>query len=139
MKKSLLIIIMVLSIFLITGCGKKENKNNEPKNTLAEDEVVLENIKYKSDQDDSEYGIDYKIASNFRKTVLVNAVNYYSEKINDVSYFVIRIFHYNKKSIDYAIKDTTDNNRFENDTYINLQYTSGNAFFLLKKLIDTSQ
>ena len=111
MKKFLLILLIMLSLFMISGCGKKnteEKKEEEVKEVLADDEVVLENIKYKLDQDDSSYKIDYKIASNFRKTVLTNAVNYFSENIDDQAYFVIRIFYYKNKSIDYAIKDTTE-------------------------------
>ena len=78
MKKRLLIsLLVVLSLFMISACGKKETpKKVEPK--LAADEVVLENIKYKLDQEDSEYGISYKIASNFRKSEMINAVNYFS-------------------------------------------------------------
>ena len=88
-------------MFLVgCSCNKKEEKGVE----LANDEVVLENIKYKLDQEDSEYGIKYKIASNFRKTVLVNAVNYFSENINDSPYFVVRIYHYTNKNLEESIK-----------------------------------
>ena len=113
MKKTILILLIVLSLFMISGCGKKEEEKKE--DILADDEVILENIKYKLDQDDSEYGIDYKVASNFRKTTLSNAVNYFSENINDQAYFVIRLFYYKNKSIDYAIKDTTESydNKYE--------------------------
>lgn len=96
MKKILLILFIIL---LLIGCGKKES--------IPEDEVILENIKYKLNQDDSEYGIKYKIANNFRKVDTGNAINYFSERIEDRSYFVFRIFYYKNKSIDYAIKDST--------------------------------
>lgn len=101
MKKNLfLLLFLSLFMFMTISCEKKDN--------LLEDEVVLENIKYKLDQDDSEYGIKYKVASNFRKTTLVNAINYFSEKINNSSYFVIRIYHYPGKDIEYAIKDSVE-------------------------------
>lgn len=103
---ALIVIIFVITIFMITGCGKKEKVVNGP--GLNEDEVVLEGIKYKLDQDDEEYGIKYKVASNFRKSVMINAVNYFSEKINDSSYFVIRIYKYPNKDIEYAIKDSVE-------------------------------
>ena len=107
MKKHL---VRILSIFLVclvlVGCGKKQKQEEQEK--IADDEVILENIKYKLDQDDTGYGISYKVASNFRKTELINAINYYSENINGSTYFVIRISHYKNKSIDYAIKDCTE-------------------------------
>ncbi|MBR4178751.1 MAG: hypothetical protein IKR57_05350 [Bacilli bacterium] len=103
MKKVVVILLMFLSIFMISGCGKEKEK----KDVLADDEVILEGIKYKLDQDTSEYGIDFKIANNFRRVDNGNAISYHSEKIDGASYFVFRIFHYKKKSIDYAIKDTT--------------------------------
>ena len=101
---------------MLTACGKKDN--------LLDDEVILEGIKYKLDQEDSEYGIKYKVAKNFRKTSLINAINYYSENINDRAYFVIRIFHYKNKSIDYAINDSTESFDKKYDTKVNdLDYT----------------
>ena len=99
MKKILLVLIMVLCLF---GCKKKEKEIE-----LLEDEVILEGIKYKFDQDDSSYGINYKVASNLKKFDTGNAINYKSEEIDGSSYFVFRIFHYTNKTIDYAIKDTT--------------------------------
>ncbi len=100
MKKILLILIVLL---MFVGCGKKKEEGP----TIADDEVILENIMYKLNQDENGYGINYKIASNFRKVDSGNALNYYSEKIDNQSYFVIRVFRYKNKNIDYAIKDTT--------------------------------
>ena len=84
MKKKVLLLIILCFCFLIVGCGKKENDENK----LADDEVVLEGIKYKLDQDDEGYDIKSKVASNFRRTDLVNAINYFSENINGSAYFV---------------------------------------------------
>ena len=101
--KNLKIFLLFILVFLcVAGCVKKE-KEEKKDIALLEDEVILENIKYKLDQDENEYGIKYKIASNFRKTTLSNAINYFSEDINENPYFVIRIFYYKNKSIDYAI------------------------------------
>ena len=113
MKKKLLLIgLIFICSFTLVGCGcskeEKENKEKEVEVKLADDEVILENIKYKLDQNDSEYGISYKIASNFRKTTMINAVNYFSENINDSPYFVIRIYSYPGKDIEYAIKDSVE-------------------------------
>lgn len=106
MKKILLVIV---SLLLLTSCGSKkiEEKEIVKEPSLAEDEVVLRDVKYKLDQETTEYGIKFKIANNFRKTDTGNAINYFSEKVDGQSYFVIRLFHYKNKNIDYAIDDTT--------------------------------
>lgn len=101
--KTKYLLLIVIACFLIVGCGKKEEKE-DVKDALASDEVVLQDIKYKLDQDDEGYGIKYKIASNFRRSDLINAINYFSEKINGSSYFVIRIYHYTDKDLEASIK-----------------------------------
>ena len=93
MKNLKIFLVFILFFLCVAGCVKKE-KEEKKDIVLLEDEVILENIKYKLDQDENDYGIKYKIASNFRKTTLSNAVNYFSEDINENPYFVIRIFHY---------------------------------------------
>ncbi len=113
MKKVFLSIFIFLTAFTLVGCGceKKETKKEEEKKEeekLDDDTVILENIKYKLDQDDTEYGITYKIASNFRKSTMINAVNYFSENIGESPYFVIRIYQYPGKDIEYAIKDSVE-------------------------------
>ena len=124
MKKKLLILfIMFFSLITLVGCGSNKDDEKEEEK-LSDDEVLLENIKYKLDKDEEGYGIKYKIASNFRKTELINAINYFSEDINESPYFVIRLFHYQGKTIEYAINDSTESydNRYE--TKINdLDYT----------------
>ena len=123
MKRNFKILLIIICIFIcLLGCTPKKKEGNKEK--LADDEVVLENIKYKLDKDESEYGIKYKIASNFRKTTLTNAINYFSEDINDSPYFVIRLFHYKNKSIDYAINDATESYDKKEDVKINnIDYT----------------
>lgn len=107
MKRLTKLVLILIMAFILIGCGK--DNDDEPKEEVLEsDTVILENIKYKLDQDDNEYGINYKIASNFRKTDMGNAINYFSENINDQPYFVIRMFYYKNKTIDYAINDTTE-------------------------------
>ncbi len=106
MKKILLSLLAVFILFSITGCGK--NKDEEVK--LEDDEVIVNETLYKLNVDESGYGISYKIATNFRKWDSGNALNYFGQiKDSNDSNFVIRIFRYKNKNIDYAIKDTTDN------------------------------
>ena len=142
MKKYLLVLLTVL---LLVGCRKKEEVVESKK--LAEDEVILENITYKFDQDAEYHGLNYKVAKNLRLRDTGNAYNYFSEEIDGSSYFVFRIFYYGNKDIDYAVKDTTDNTfdsrketkvgdldytvvRFKNpigeNTYTNIYYYKNN-------------
>ena len=122
MKERLKVIALIIVILAAIGCGSKENKETEKK--IDENTVVLEGISYTLDQDDEGYGIKYKVASNFRKTELINAINYFSENINDQAYFVIRLFHYNNKSIDYVIKDIAPSYDDKRELKINdLDYT----------------
>ena len=129
MKKKILFIVVILSFIVFYGCGKKEEVKNETQvEQLAEDEVILENIKYKLDQDDSYYGINFKVASNFRKRDFGNAMNYFSEEIDGSSYFVTRIFYYKNKSIDYAQKEDDIENFIK--LYLNKNNNNLNNNFL---------
>ena len=107
MKKKLIFILLIL--LLLVGCSKKEEENaNKEEEKVPENTVVLQDIEYTLDQDDEVYGLKIKVAKNFRKTELVNAVNYFSENINDRAYFVIRLFEYKNKDIEYVIKDIAE-------------------------------
>lgn len=129
MKKGVKIILTILVICMLCACGKKERNEEEVINPNA---VTLNGITYVLEQDDSEYGLNYKVASNFRKTNTGNAINYFSEKVDGSEYFVFRIFHYDNKDIEYAIKDTTteyDNRREETIngiTYTVVHFTNFN-------------
>lgn len=121
MKEALKIFILLFVCICLIGCGKK---NKQEENKLQDDEVILRGIEYKLNQDDMSYGIKYKVANNFRKTDTGNAINYFSENIDDQPYFVYRIFYYKNKSIDYAIKDTTTSYDKKYDTKVgDLNYT----------------
>ena len=128
MKKIFNVLIILFISITLTACGSKEEN-------IPEDEVTLEGITYKLDQDDKGYGLKYKVASNFRRTDLINAINYYSEKINGSSYFVIRIYKYPGKDLEYAINDSVDKDLIEsreevtigNKTYTKVHFTNYNG------------
>ena len=123
MKKILMMFILLLGLFICSSCNDNYNEQNY-ENNIEDDEVFLENIKYKLNQEDSGYGIKYNIASNFRKSVMTNAINYFSEEIDGSSYFVIRIYSYPNKSIEYAIKDSVENYDSKEEVQIgDLTYT----------------
>ena len=127
MKKRLFVsIILLVLLFGLSACGKtKKEEVIEEEKQLEVDEVIIKDTLYKLNQDENGYGLKYKIASNFRKVDTGNALNYYSEKdSNGNTYFVIRLFYFKNKTIDYAIKDTTETYDSKEEVEINgLKYT----------------
>lgn len=115
MKKYLSLLLVIMFALIFTACGKKEEEVKIP-----DDEVTLEGITYKLNQEDTGYNLKYKIASNFRRTDMINAINYFSEKINGSSYFVIRIYRYPGKDIEYAINDSVDKDLIESREEVNV-------------------
>lgn len=109
MKKIIKTLLLFSAFLLLFGCNKEKEERRHP------GDVILEDIKYSLDQEDTAYNIKYKVAKNFKKTVLSNAVNYFSEKKDGESYFVIRILYYPNKDINYAVKDsvTEYDNKYE--------------------------
>lgn len=115
-----LLLLALVAVFLVSGCGKKEEPKKEEEKVLADDEYVYNDVLYKINVDETGYGIKYKIASNFRKVDSGNALNYYSQRNEDnSSNFVIRMFKYKNKDIKYAIKDTTDN-KYDNKSEVEI-------------------
>ena len=133
MKRIFSLLIILFIALTLTACGSKEEKKEEAK--IPDDEVTLEGITYKLNQDDTGYGLKYKVASNFRRTDLINAINYYSEKINGSSYFVIRIYKYPGKDLEYAINDSVEKDKIESreevtigdKTYTKVHFTNYNG------------
>lgn len=126
MKKNILLVTILISfIFFLCACGSSKKTSKPKKVEEPKDTVTLEKIKYKLDQDDEGYNLKYKVASNFRKSTLINAINYYSENIDDTPYFVIRLFYYKNKDIDYAINDSTESyDKKWEETINGLDYTA---------------
>ncbi len=121
-KKIILIILIIVVLFMTSGCGCSK-REEEPK--LADDEIMIRDVMYKLNKDESGYGISYKIAENFVFRDTGNALNYYAQKNEDgTSDFVIRIFHYKNKTLDYAIKDTVEEYDSRKEVEINgVKYT----------------
>ena len=113
MKKLFGLLVILFAIVLLTGCGCARKDKEEPKEveqTLADDELFFDNILYKFNKEENHYGITYKVSENMRLWDSGNAFNYFSVKQeNETDAFIIRVFYYKNKSVDYAIKDTTDN------------------------------
>ena len=128
MKKKIFIILLVgLFVFNLCGCTKTEGNNtNETEEVkLADNEFEVRGKKYKLDQDETGYGINFKVASNFVFRDTGNSLSYYAEKNEDgTSDFVVRILYYKNKSLDYAIKDTVTEYDSKTEVEINgIKYT----------------
>ena len=122
MKKKILLGLLVITfIIAMTGCKDKTEEDQK----LADDEVYIVDTLYKLDTEESGYGIKYKIDKNFRKWNSGNALNYFGDGQEENSTnFVIRVFYYKNKTIDYAIKDTTTEYDSKTEVEINgLKYT----------------
>ncbi len=116
MKKIVFALFVIVSVLFLGACGKKENNET----ILADDEVVVNDVLYKLNADDTGYGLKYKIDINFRKTDTGNALNYFGQtEDKSSSNFIIRLFHYTNKNIDYAIKDTTESYDSKEEVEIN--------------------
>ncbi len=121
MKNNIKILTVIFISLILLACGKKTPE--EPK--MADDEVVINNKLYKLNKEESGYGISYKIDSNFVFRDTGNSLSYYAPKNEDGSSdFVIRLFHYKNKSLEYAIKDTVEKYDTKTEEEINgLKYT----------------
>ena len=62
MKRIFSFLLIIVFAITLTACGKKEEAKP------PDDEVVLEGITYKLNQEDTGYNLKYKIASNFRRS-----------------------------------------------------------------------
>ena len=113
MKKYLNLLLILLFVFALTGCGcsrREEEPQKEEEIVLADDELLFDGILYKFNKTEKHYGISYKVSENMRLWDSGNAYNYFSVKHDDeVDAFIIRVFYYKNKNVAYAIKDTTDN------------------------------
>jgi len=115
MKKYLKILVIIFFSFFLVSCFNNKDK----------DEVIFENNIYKFNQDEEEFGIKYKVASNLKKTILSNSINYSKEYISDELYFAIRLLYYKDISIDDAIDFVTPLYDDKYDANINnIDYTA---------------
>ena len=106
MKRVIKYILLLSAILFLFGCSKEEKQTVERPHP---DDVIIDNINYKLDYHEEEYNIKYRVAKNFKKTVLKNSINYFSDNKNKESNFVIRVLYYPSKDINYAIKDSVTN------------------------------
>lgn len=122
MKKVFSLLLVLLLVVFLVGCGKKNNeqKNDEPVKLLADDEVEVNGVLYKLNKDESVYGINFKIAENFKKVNNGNAFSYFGKKDEESNSgnFVIRVFHYKNKTLEESIKFTADSYDSKEDVTI---------------------
>lgn len=134
-KKILLSILLVVTLFTITGCGstkKEENKNN---NNNKKEEVVdptlfkIKDTEFHIDTDREFEGIKYKTSSGFKEidnfTPSSKYMQYNYQPEGSSNYFYFRILYYKGKNIDFAKKDylgEEDNFEYKDVTINNIEY-----------------
>ena len=101
---SLLVIILTIGLFILTGCGSKNNteEKEEPvDNTL----IKINGLEFHLDKEKSFKNIKYMVSEEFKEADHDNYVqyNYYQE--DQTNLFFYRIFYYENKGIDDAIAD----------------------------------
>ena len=90
MKKKILILLLVIGLFTITGCGKKENVDN----TL----VKVNDVELHIDKEKEFKGIKYTITDDLKEAVFDKYVQYYLYQESGPNLLFFRIFYYENKN-----------------------------------------
>jgi predicted small lipoprotein YifL len=132
-KKILLIMLAIVTIISLTGCGietknevKDDNDNNKKEEKVEVDESLfkINNIEFHLDNESAFKEIKYTISKDFKEANMDKYIqyNYYQEDSTNLLFF--RIFYYQNKDINYALKDLGLNNdiTFEDGKTDNISY-----------------
>ena len=146
-KRYLLLFILLLVLFSITGCNKKTNKEEPTKK--EETKVVDKTLVKVNDVDlhinsEKEFkGLKYTISEELKEAEFDNYIQYYLYQEQGPNLLFFRIFYYQNKDSEYIRKDLAiDSNLTEekgkNDnieyTLIDTKRTDGTIhFYFIKK------
>ena len=111
MKKKIIIVgmlvtLLIISMFILTGCGKKnENETEEKTETVDETLVKINGLEFHLNKDKSFKDIKYMVSEDFQEADHGNYIqyNYYQE--DQTNLFFYRVFYYENKGINDAIAD----------------------------------
>lgn len=141
MKKIIVGLLLILSLFCISACNKKSNETiPKPSEVVPENEITISGIKYVLNKEEKEYNMTYMVAENFTRITFDNGIIYYSEKVDGKYNMSLKLFKHNNMSIDDAIKDSTGSNEQFNKqevtindiTYTKIQYNEIDLYFYIK-------
>lgn len=129
-NKILLILLVVVGLFTITGCGsKKEAENNKKEEVVDETLFKIKDKEFHLDTDTEFEGIKYKISSEFHGFDNVTPTSTYMQydyrPENSSNYFYFRILFYKGKDIEYAKNDYVGNEEqfeYKDVTINNIDY-----------------
>jgi len=112
MKKPFKILLIILALFLVVGCSKKE-ENKEKKEESKEVKILVDGIEFKFDKDANFQNLSFKVdeklpeSNPYTDPKAAPIRQYlYKQKDTDSSYkIVIRMFYYKNKTLEQAMKD----------------------------------
>ena len=108
---ALLLILLLVGLFILTGCGTEEevkkNENNEQTTSAVVDEtlVKINDLEFHLDKETSFKDVKYTVVSDFKEANFERYIqyNYYQKDNTNLLFF--RIFDYGTKSNEEAISD----------------------------------
>ena len=109
MKKTVfLIIVLVMVLFagliILTGCGSTKDEN-EVTQAVDETLVKINNLEFHLDKETSFKDVKYTISGDFKEANFDSYIQYYYYQEDNTNLLFFRIFDYNGKNNDEAIKD----------------------------------
>ena len=112
MKKVITIFLVIISLFLISGCTKKEDKKNSDKKE-NETKILVDGIEFKFNKDATFERLSFKVDEKLPESNPYSAPAsakirqyLYRAKETDSTYLIIiRMFYYKNKTIEQAMKD----------------------------------
>ena len=103
---SLILIILVLGIFSLTGCGAKKEENKEQATQVVDETLVkINGLEFHLNKEAEFKGLKYVIANEFKEVTHDRYVqyNYYQEDSTNLLFY--RVFHYENQGKEKAIED----------------------------------
>lgn len=127
-KKIILSVLVFLSLFIITGCGKKE-ENKKEKEVKDKSVFTIKDKEFKLDTDKEFEGLKYKTSSEFKEVDNVTPsstyMQYNYQPEGSSNYFYFRILCYKDKDIEFAKNDYLGNEEqfeYEDVKINNIEY-----------------
>lgn len=119
MKKRFYLIILILSLFIVTGCGKEGNKNinYNTGNPVDENLFKIKEKEFHLDTEKEFESLKYKVSSDFREinnfTPASKYMQYNYQPEDEANYFFFRIFFYKNKDFAFVRKDLGIDDKFK--------------------------